>query len=93
MIPDQIPFLANIILVALTDDILSGSENAQLESIRSELNFKKGDFSKAIKIVEQGGYQLTPVGHFADQVKRVPSYWAPSCLLLRKQYQHTALPA
>jgi hypothetical protein len=71
MMLDPIPFLANIILVALTDGSLSGSENAQLEAIRSELNFKKGDFTKAIKMVEQGGYQLTPVGRFADQVKNL----------------------
>lgn len=68
MINDPIPFLANIIAVAHANGQLSAGENAQLETIRTEFNFKKGDFSKAVKLVEQGQYQLTPVGSFADQV-------------------------
>lgn len=64
-------FLANIISVAHSDGRISVAENLQVEAIRSELNFKKSDFSKAIKIVETGNYQLTPVGSFADQVKNL----------------------
>ena len=68
MITDPIPFLANIIAVAHANGQLSTGESAQLEAIRSEFNFKKGDFTKAAKLVEQGDYHLTPVGSFADQV-------------------------
>jgi len=71
MITDPIPFLANIILVAHANGSLSVGENGQLEAIRSEFDIKKGDFSKAIKLVEQGHHQLTPVGSFADQVKNL----------------------
>lgn len=71
MIPDPIPFLANIVLLAHSDGSLSAAETAQLEAIRSELNLKKGDVAKAIKLVEQGGYQLTPVGNFSLQVKNL----------------------
>lgn len=71
MTSDPIPFLANVIAVAHANGKLSPGELAQLELIRSELSFKKGDFAKATKLVEQGGYILTPVGSFADQVKNL----------------------
>jgi len=71
MINDPVPFLANIIAVAYANGQLSSGENAQLEAIRQEFNFKKADFTKAIKIVEQGQHQLTPIGSFADQVSNL----------------------
>ena len=71
MISDPIPFLANVIAIAHADGKLSPGELAQLESLRSEFGFKKGDYIKATKLVEQGGYALTPVGSFADQVKNL----------------------
>jgi len=71
MITDPIPFLANVIAVAHANGKLSPGELAQLEVVRSEFSFKKGDFTKATKLVEQGGHILTPVGSFADQVKNL----------------------
>lgn len=71
MITDPIPFLANVIAVAHANGQLSPGELAQLEAVRAEFNFKKGDFTKATKLVEQGDYALTPVGSFADQVKNL----------------------
>ncbi len=71
MISDPIPFLANVIAVAYANGQLSPGELAQLEAVRSEFNIKKADFTKATKLVEQGGYVLTPVGSFADQVKNL----------------------
>jgi hypothetical protein len=71
MITEPVPFLANIILVAQADGKLSASELGQLEAIRAELKFKKGDFNAALKLVEQGNHKLTPVGSFADQVKNL----------------------
>lgn len=71
MISDPIPFIANVIAVAHANGQLSQGELAQLEAVRAEFNIKKGDFTKATKLVEQGGYSLTPVGSFADQVKNL----------------------
>lgn len=71
MIKEPIPFLANMVVVAHADGILSASELGQLESIRKEYGFKKSDLSAAIKIVETGNHQLTPIGLFADQVKNL----------------------
>ncbi len=68
MIADPIPFLANIALVAHADGKLSASELGQLEAICTELKFKKSDYGAAIRLVEQGGHKMTPVGSFADQV-------------------------
>src|SRR3990170_1418139 len=68
MIADPVPFLANIALVAHADGKLSASELGQLEAIRTEFKFKKSDYTAAIRLVEQGGHKMTPVGSFADQV-------------------------
>lgn len=73
MISDPVPFLANIALVARADGKLSPEELAQLEAIRKECGFKKGDFSAAIRLAESGKHTLTPVGTFADQVKNLES--------------------
>jgi len=71
MISDPVPFMANIALVAHADGKLSPNELGQLEAIRQELKLKKSDFNAAIKLVERGDYQPTPVGTFADQVKNL----------------------
>ena len=71
MINEPIPFLANVAAAAYADGHLSPSELGQLEAIRNELGFKKGDFNKAINLVEKGQHQVTPVGTFADQVKNL----------------------
>ncbi len=68
MITDPIPFLANIALVAHADGKLSASELGQLESFRTEMKVKKGDFNKALTLVGSNEYKLTPVGTFSDQV-------------------------
>ncbi|MCB1225717.1 MAG: TerB family tellurite resistance protein [Verrucomicrobiales bacterium] len=71
MTRDPVPFLANVIFIAHADGQLSSGETAQLELIRAEMGFKKGDFNKAMRVVEQGGYQLQPAGSFADQIKNL----------------------
>src|SRR5258708_21711158 len=68
MIADPIHFLANIALVAHADGKLSASELGQLEAIRTELKFKKNEYTAAIRLVEQGNHKMTPVASFADQV-------------------------
>jgi hypothetical protein len=68
MISEPIPFLANIVIVARANGKLSVSELGQLEAIRTEFKFKKGDLNAAIRLVEQGSHKITPVGSFADQV-------------------------
>lgn len=71
MVSEPIPFLANIVLVVHANGKLSASELGQLESIRTELKFKKSDFNAAIRLVEQGNHKLTPVGTFADRVRNL----------------------
>ena len=68
---DAIPFFANIALVVHADGTLSASELGQMEKIRKELRIKKSEYNTALRLVETGGYRLTPVGSFADQVKNL----------------------
>lgn len=71
MISEPIPFFANVALMARVDGKLSPSEVQQLEELRAELNIKKGDFNKAVSLVEKGAHAVTPVGTFSDQVKNL----------------------
>lgn len=68
---DSVPFFANIALVAHADGKLTPSELGQLEAVRSDLKIKKSDFSKSMALVAAGGYSLTPVGSFSDQVRNL----------------------
>ncbi len=86
MIRDPVPFLANIALVARAVGTLSAGELGQLEAIRKEYGFKKGDFSTAIRLAESGNHTLMPVGTFADQVKNLE-------LILRVAYADGNLDA
>lgn len=84
MITEPVPFLANIALVARANGTLSAAEIAQLEAIRKEYGFKKGDFSAALRLAESGNHKLTPVGSFADQVRNLE-------LILRVAYADSDL--
>ena len=63
MIYDVVTFLANMVLVAHADGTLSSEELGQLEVIRKEMKFKKSDYNAAVKLVQEGGYKLTPSVH------------------------------
>ena len=82
MIGEAVPFLANVALVARADGTLSAVELGQLEAIRKEFGFKKGDFSSAVHLAESGTHTLSPVGTFADQVKNLE-------LMLRVAYANS----
>lgn len=71
MTSEPIPFLANIVFVVHADGKLSAGELGQLESIRTEFRFKKGDLNAASRLVESGNHKVTPVGTFADQVRNL----------------------
>ena len=58
MVFEPIPFLANIALVAHADGILSPSELGQIEAIRTEMKFRKGDFNKALALVGKDSHKL-----------------------------------
>ena len=68
---NPVPYLANIATIAHADGKLSPSELGQLEAIRAEFKFKKGDFNKALNLVAQGQHSITPIGTFADKVKNL----------------------
>lgn len=65
---EQVVYLANAILLAITDSSLSPRELAALEEIRSKIGAKKGTLNAARKAVESGAYTLSKCGGFASQV-------------------------
>lgn len=60
--------MANVVSVAYADGKASPAELGQLEAIRIELGIKKPDYTAAMRRVEQGQLNVTPIGSFADQV-------------------------
>lgn len=68
---EPVPYLANIILVAQSSGSMSAVELGQLEEIRVDHKFKKGDFNTALRLVEQNAHKLTPVGTFSDRVRNL----------------------
>lgn len=68
---EPVLYLANIISVAHSSGRMSASELGQLEQIRTNQKFKKGDSNAALRLVEQGAHKLTPVGGFSDRVKNL----------------------
>ena len=61
-------YYANIYAVAHADGTLAGGEAAQLETLRKELKIKKTMAVAAEKAVENGTFELSPVGTWANQV-------------------------
>jgi uncharacterized tellurite resistance protein B-like protein len=68
---EKIDYLANILLVAVTDKSLSARESAALEEVRKSIDAKKGVLAAAQKAVEGGSYIFVKAGTLADQVKNV----------------------
>lgn len=66
---DIIHYLANVILIAQADNALSPREQSALEQIRTTIGAKKGELSKATKLVQGKSYALTKVGRFSDQIR------------------------
>jgi len=68
---DIISYLANVILIAHADNALSPREQGALEQIRTAIGAKKGELTKATKLVESNSYTLTKVGRFSDQIRNL----------------------
>jgi len=76
MISDPVTFLANIALVARADGMLSASELGQLEAIRKEFGFKKGDLSAAVRLAESGNIHSRPWGLLRTKLRTWSLFFA-----------------
>jgi uncharacterized tellurite resistance protein B-like protein len=68
---DKTSYLANLRLVARADKVLSDQENTLIEQIQKSIKAKRSHNSTAQKAVETGGFSLSKVGSFADQVQNL----------------------
>lgn len=64
-------YLANIMVVARADGILSPKEDFALGEITASLKAKKKDISSAEKLASKPNYQPTPVGCYSDQIRNI----------------------
>lgn len=67
----KVTYLANILLVALSDKSMSAEEANVLEKIRKNIDAKKGVLISAQKAVANGSYSFVKAGSFADQVRNL----------------------
>ena len=68
---DHVLYLANIISISRVDGKLSSHEQKAIEGICQTIGARKDDLDEAMKAVEGGDYQVTPVGRFSDKVKNL----------------------
>ena len=68
---DKMSYLANLWLIARADKALSDSEKALIEQVQKTIQAKRSHNTAAQKSVETGGFSLSKVGSFADQVQNL----------------------
>ena len=68
---EQVVYLANTIILANSDFLLSAREVAALEEIRSKIGDKKSSLNAARKVAESGNYTLSKCGGFTTQVSNL----------------------
>ncbi len=68
---DKTNYLANLWLLARADKALSEPEKIVIERVQKNIQAKRSLNSAAQKTVETGGFSLTKVGSFADQVQNL----------------------
>ncbi len=68
---DKTDYLANLWLIARADKALSDQEKALIGEVQKSIQGKRSHSSAAQKAVESGGFSLTKVGSFADQVQNL----------------------
>lgn len=68
---EQVAYLVNAAILAITDASLSPRELAALDEIRTKIGAKKGALTAARKAVESGTCTITKCGDFATQVNNL----------------------
>lgn len=66
-----VPYLANVLLVALADKSLTPVEVNALEDVRKGVNAKKNQVASAKKMVEVESYTFRKTGSFSDQIRNL----------------------
>jgi len=68
---DKTSYLANLWLVARADKALSDQEKVLIDQVQKSIQAKRSHNTAAQKAVETGGFSLSKVGSFADQVQNL----------------------
>jgi uncharacterized tellurite resistance protein B-like protein len=68
---EKTDYLANLWLIARADKALSDQEKALIDEVQKSVQAKRAHNTAAQKAVESGGFSLTKVGSFADQVQNL----------------------
>ena len=68
---EKTDYLANLWLVARADKALSDQERALIDEVQKAIQAKRAHNTAAQKAVESGGFSLTKVGSFANQVQNL----------------------
>jgi uncharacterized tellurite resistance protein B-like protein len=68
---EKTSYLANLWLVARADKALSDQEEALIDRVQKSIEAKRSHNTAAQKAVETGGFALSKVGSFADQVQNL----------------------
>ncbi|ACL02210.1 hypothetical protein Dalk_0503 [Desulfatibacillum aliphaticivorans] len=68
---DVVACLANVLMIAGSDNKFTLQEQEIVEWVRLELGADDALLEQAVALVHGGNYQITPAGRFSDQVRNL----------------------
>ncbi len=68
---DVVQYLANVLAVARSDDVLGPQEEAAIEQVRTDIGAKKKDLKDAQKLAEREDSQPVPVGRYSERIRNL----------------------
>jgi len=68
---DQITYIANVITIAYADGKVTGEEQNAIAWVRQKNGLSEDDLQAAIRLVQAGDYDITPVGRYSDTIRNL----------------------
>ncbi len=68
---DQITYIANVIAIAQADGKVTSEEQSAVAFVRQKNGASEDDVQAAIRLVQAGDYNITPVGRYSDTIRNL----------------------
>jgi len=68
---DQITYLANVITISQADGKVTGKEQNAIAFVCQKNGLSEEDAQAAIRLVQAGDYNITPVGCYSDKIRNL----------------------
>ena len=68
---DQITYIANVIAISQADGKVTDKEQGAVAFVRQKNGLSEEDTQAAIRLVQAGDYNITPVGRYSDTIRNL----------------------